>query len=185
MFPLFVLLVPRLLLRVIGMVGMSPFDSWTWCLRCDPALMFLFKGIRSLGKAERRSDRDGSGCLPRSDLMVSATGVFEILGSWAYSSPRSRQSPRHAWRRCLSSFSLRTYARPASISRFATDQRRPCHSGRFCSPYSLPLYLPLGSLAPSVFSPIGLQGGSLSGGFRASNGRRKLRLFRRGDRGGA
>lgn len=42
MFPFFVLLVSTLLLRVAGMAGVSPFQSWTWCLRSGLALMFVF-----------------------------------------------------------------------------------------------------------------------------------------------
>ncbi len=80
MFPFFVLLVSTLLLRVIGMAGMSPFDSWTWCLRCGLALMFLFTASAHWGK--RRGDLIAMvpRVFPRPDLMVSATGVFEILG---------------------------------------------------------------------------------------------------------
>jgi uncharacterized membrane protein len=80
MFPFFVLLVSTLLLRVIGMTGMSPFDRWIWCLRCGLALMFLFTASAHWGT--RRGDLIAMvpRVFPRPDLMVSATGVFEILG---------------------------------------------------------------------------------------------------------
>jgi hypothetical protein len=42
MLPFSVLLVSTLILRVVGIAGVSAFDSWTWCLRCGLALMFLF-----------------------------------------------------------------------------------------------------------------------------------------------
>ena len=148
MLPFFVLLVSTLLLRVIGMAGMSPFDSWTWCLRCGLALMFLFHGIRSLGKAEGRSDRDGSAYLPRPDLMVSATGVCEILGGLGLLMPAV--APVAA--ACLAMLLIGFF--PANI-RAAREHltiggrpARPCHSGRFCSLCSLALYLPLDSLVP-------------------------------------
>jgi uncharacterized membrane protein len=80
MLPFFVLLVSTLLLRVIGMAGMSPFDSWTWCLRCGLVLMFLFTASAHWGK--RRGDLIAMvpRVFSRPDLMVSATGVCEILG---------------------------------------------------------------------------------------------------------
>jgi uncharacterized membrane protein len=80
MFPFFVLLVSTLLLRAIGMAGVSPFESWTWCLRSGLALMFLFTASAHWGK--RRGDLIAMvpRVFPRPDLMVSATGVFEILG---------------------------------------------------------------------------------------------------------
>ena len=80
MFPFFVLLISTLLLRVVGMAGVRPFDSWTWCLRGGLALMFLFTASAHWGK--RRGDLIAivPRLFPRPDLMVSATGVFEILG---------------------------------------------------------------------------------------------------------
>jgi len=86
MLPFFVLLVSTLLLRVIGIAGVSPFDSWTpldnWtgCLRGGLALMFLFTASAHWGK--RRGDLIAMvpRVFPRPDLMVSATGLFEILG---------------------------------------------------------------------------------------------------------
>ena len=93
MLPFFVLLVSTLLLRVIGMAGMSPFDSWTWCLRCGLALMFLFTASAHWGK--RRGDLIAMvpRVFSRPDLMVSATGVCEILGGLDFH-PRGRARRR-------------------------------------------------------------------------------------------
>src|SRR5215472_10957480 len=81
MVPFFVLLVSTLLLRLIGLVGVGPFESWTWCLRGGVALMFLFAASAHWGK--RRGDLIAMvpRVFPRPDLMVSATGVLEILGA--------------------------------------------------------------------------------------------------------
>jgi uncharacterized membrane protein len=78
--PFFVLLVSALLLRAIGMAGVSLFDSWTWCLRSGLAGMFLFTASAHWGK--RRGDLIAMvpRVFPRPDLMVSVTGVLEILG---------------------------------------------------------------------------------------------------------
>jgi uncharacterized membrane protein len=100
MVPFFVLLVSTLLLRVIGMAGVSPLDSWIWCLRCGLALMLLFTASAHWGK--RRGDLIAMvpRIFPRPDLMVSATGVFEILGGLGLLIPRLRPSPRAPWRCC-------------------------------------------------------------------------------------
>ena len=80
MLPFFVLLASTLVLRVIGMAGLSPFDNWTWCLRSGFALMFLLTASAHWGK--RRGDLIAMvpRVFPRPDLMVNATGVLEIVG---------------------------------------------------------------------------------------------------------
>ena len=81
MFPLIVLVIATLLLRIIGAAGVGLLNSWTWCLRGGLALMFLFTASAHWGK--RRGDLIAM--VPpvflRPDLMVSATGVLEILGA--------------------------------------------------------------------------------------------------------
>lgn len=80
MLPFFVLLISTLLLRIIGMAGVGPFGNWTWCLRGGLALMFWFTASAHWGK--RRADLIAMvpHIFPRPDLMVSSTGVLEILG---------------------------------------------------------------------------------------------------------
>jgi len=58
----------------------SPFDSWTWCLRCGLALMFLLTASAHWGKRRRDLIAMVPRVFSRPDLMVSATGVCEILG---------------------------------------------------------------------------------------------------------
>src|SRR5215471_7190761 len=81
MLPFVVLGIATLLLRVLGAAGVSLFSSWTWCLRGGLALMFLLTASAHWGK--RRGDLIAMVpyAFPRPDLMVSATGVFEILGA--------------------------------------------------------------------------------------------------------
>jgi uncharacterized membrane protein len=81
MLPFFVLLSSALFLKVIGGAGLHPFASWTWCLRSGLALMFLFTASAHWGT--RRGDLIAMvpGVFPRPDVMVSLTGVFEILGA--------------------------------------------------------------------------------------------------------
>ena len=81
MLPFSVMVVFTLLLRIIGTAGVGLFNSWTWCLRGGLALMFLFAASAHWGK--RRNDLIAMvpPAFPRPDLIVSATGVFEILGA--------------------------------------------------------------------------------------------------------
>jgi uncharacterized membrane protein len=81
MIPFIVLVITTLVLRVIGAAGVALLNSWTWCLRGGLALMFLFTASAHWGK--RRGDLVAMvpSAFPRPDLMVSATGVLEILGA--------------------------------------------------------------------------------------------------------
>ena len=81
MVPFLVLLLSTLLLRVIGAAGVSPFDSWTWCLRGGLALMFLLTASSHWGKRGCDLIAMVPGVFPHPDLMVSVTGVLEILGA--------------------------------------------------------------------------------------------------------
>src|SRR5215472_13867565 len=81
MIPFMVLVISTLLLKVIGVAGVDLLNSWTWSLRGGLALMFLFTASAHWGK--RRGDLVAMvpSAFPRPDLMVSATGVLEILGA--------------------------------------------------------------------------------------------------------
>jgi uncharacterized membrane protein len=81
MIPFIVLVIATLLLRIIGAAGVDLLNSWTWCLRGGLALMFLFTASAHWGK--RRGDLVAMvpSAFPRPDLMVTATGILEILGA--------------------------------------------------------------------------------------------------------
>ena len=81
MIPFFVLLISTLVLRLIGAAGVSPLNSWAWCLRGGLALMFLLTASAHWGKRRRDLIAMVPGVFPRPDLIVSATGVLEILGA--------------------------------------------------------------------------------------------------------
>ena len=81
MVPFFVLLISTLMLRLIGAAGISPLNSWAWCLRGGLALMFLLTASAHWGKRRRDLIAMVPGVFPRPDLLVSATGVLEILGA--------------------------------------------------------------------------------------------------------
>ena len=81
MIPFIVLVISTLLLKVIGVAGVDLLNSWTWCLRGGLALMFLFTASAHWGK--RRGDLIAMvpRVFSRPDRIVSATGVYEILGA--------------------------------------------------------------------------------------------------------
>ncbi len=81
MIPFVVLIVCTALLKVIGVAGVALFNSWTWCLRGGLALMFLFTASAHWGKQRGDLVAMVPSALPRRDLLVSATGVLEILGA--------------------------------------------------------------------------------------------------------
>ncbi len=80
MLPFLVLLISTLLLRAVGAAGVGPLDGWQGCLRGGLAVMFLLTASAHWGA--RRGDLIAMvpRSFPRPDLMVSATGVLEILG---------------------------------------------------------------------------------------------------------
>jgi uncharacterized membrane protein len=81
MLPFIVLVIATLLLRAIGVAGVGFLNSWTWCLRGGLALMFLLTASAHWGKQRGDLIAMVPRVFPRPDLMVSATGVFEILGA--------------------------------------------------------------------------------------------------------
>jgi uncharacterized membrane protein len=68
-------------LRLIGAASAGLLNSWPWSLRGGLAVMFLLTASAHWGR--RRGDLIAMvpSVFPRPDLMVSATGVLEILGA--------------------------------------------------------------------------------------------------------
>nr|MBV9156482.1 DoxX family protein [Acidobacteriaceae bacterium]MBV9294993.1 DoxX family protein [Acidobacteriaceae bacterium]MBV9766181.1 DoxX family protein [Acidobacteriaceae bacterium] len=88
MLPFFVLVIATLVLRVIGLAGVTPLNNWTWCLRGGLAVMFAFTASAHWGK--RRGDLIAMvpRVFPRPDLMVTITGGLEIAGALGLLIPR-------------------------------------------------------------------------------------------------
>lgn len=81
MLPFIVLVIATLLLRGIGAAGVSLFHDWIWCLRGGLAAMFLFTASAHWGKQRAELIAMVPRAFRRPDLMVSVTGVLEILGA--------------------------------------------------------------------------------------------------------
>ena len=81
MLPFIVLVIATLLFRAIGAAGVALLTNWTWCVRGGLVVMFFLTASAHWGK--RRADLVAMvpRAFPRPDLMVSATGVFEIFGA--------------------------------------------------------------------------------------------------------
>jgi uncharacterized membrane protein len=82
MLPFSVLVISTLVLRALGAAGVHPLDSWTICLRGGLALMFLFTASAHWGTRRRDLVAMVPRFFPRPDVIVSLTGVLEILGAF-------------------------------------------------------------------------------------------------------
>ena len=82
MAPTVVLIGSWLLLRLIGLLGVGVLDSWVFPLRGALAAMFLLTAVARLSP-RRRSDLIAMvpPSLPRPALLVSITGVLEVVGA--------------------------------------------------------------------------------------------------------
>jgi uncharacterized membrane protein len=81
MVPFLVLVTATLALRGVGLAGVHALDGWTPCLRGGLALMFLLTASAHWGK--RRPDLVAivPTAFPNPGLMVTITGVLEVLGA--------------------------------------------------------------------------------------------------------
>jgi uncharacterized membrane protein len=81
MLPFIVLVISTLLLRVIGAAGVGLLNNWTLSLRGGLALMFLLTASAHWGKLRGEMIAMVPPVFPHPGLMVTITGVLEILGA--------------------------------------------------------------------------------------------------------
>jgi uncharacterized membrane protein len=81
MVPFLVLVTATLTLRAIGTAGVYPLDGWTPCLRAGLSLMFLLTASAHWGKRRRDLIAMVPTALPHPDLIVTITGILELLGA--------------------------------------------------------------------------------------------------------
>ena len=89
MIPFFVLVTSTLVLRAVGAAGVSLLNSWILCLRGGLAVMFLLTASAHWGKRRPDLVRMVPPAFPRPDLLVTITGVLEILGAAGLLWPRT------------------------------------------------------------------------------------------------
>lgn len=83
MAPLIVMLAAWLVARAVGFTGLwSQADSWTGALRIGLAAMFVFTAVSHFHPRTRRDlIRMVPASLPAPTLLVTATGLLELLGA--------------------------------------------------------------------------------------------------------
>lgn len=81
MLPFLVLITALLAFRVAGAAGLPVVDDWLISLRAALAVMFLLTASAHWGKRRPDLIRMVPPGFPRPDLLVTITGVLEILGA--------------------------------------------------------------------------------------------------------
>jgi uncharacterized membrane protein len=81
MLPFLVLIASTLVLKAMGAAGVTVLDSWILCLRGALAVMFLLTASAHWGKLRPDLIRMVPAAFPRPDLIVTITGLLEILGA--------------------------------------------------------------------------------------------------------
>lgn len=81
MAPLIVLVVSALVFWIAGRVGVTAFQDLSLVLRAALALMFLFTASAHWGKRRPDLIRMVPPSFPRADLLVTLTGLLELLGA--------------------------------------------------------------------------------------------------------
>ncbi|SEM89459.1 DoxX family protein [Lihuaxuella thermophila] len=81
MAPFIVLIVSWLVFRLIGIFGIQHLNDWQHSLQCAVALMFLFTATAHWGKRRPDLIKMVPPALPNPGLIVTMTGIFEIMGA--------------------------------------------------------------------------------------------------------
>lgn len=81
MIPLYVMLATILLVRGIGALGWSAADDWQVATRVGLAIMFVFTGLAHFTRTRRDLIRMVPPQFPNPTLLVSLTGIAELLGA--------------------------------------------------------------------------------------------------------
>ncbi|MFG1674326.1 DoxX family membrane protein [Micromonospora sp. NPDC049282] len=87
MAPLIALLTGTAVARIAGLLGLDALDGWHPALRVGLALMFLLTGTAHFTSRRANLVAMVPPTLPRPDLLVTLTGVLEIVGALALLAP--------------------------------------------------------------------------------------------------
>ena len=90
MVPLGVLLVSLLVFRSLGALGVETLSDWRNAAACALELMFLFTASAHFTSTRRDLISMAPSVFPRPDLLVSVTGVLEVLGAIGLLVPATR-----------------------------------------------------------------------------------------------
>ena len=90
MVPLGVLLVSLLVFRSLGALGVETLSDWRNAAACALALMFLFSASAHFTSTRRDLISMVPSVFPRPELLVSVTGILEVLGAVGLLVPATR-----------------------------------------------------------------------------------------------
>ena len=91
MVPLIVLVVSTLLARLAGRLGLVRLQQWSAATRVGLAIMFLFTAAAHFNSMRADLVRMVPPSVPNPELMVTFTGVCEVLGAIGLLIPRTRR----------------------------------------------------------------------------------------------
>ena len=91
MAPLFILVVTLLVLRVIGLLGVSRLSSWREAGLLAVAIMFLFTGVTHFTDMKHDYAAMLPGFAPMKVSIIHLTGALQILGAVGLLIPRTRR----------------------------------------------------------------------------------------------
>ena len=91
MAPLIVLVVVTLLARLVGQLGVTQLRDWAAATRVGLAVMFCFTAAAHFNSMRPDMVAMVPPSVPRPDLMVTFTGICEILGAVGLLVPRTRR----------------------------------------------------------------------------------------------
>lgn len=91
MAPLIVLVAATLLARLVGRLGVKPFQQWSAATRVGLAVMFCFTASAHFNSMRADLVRMVPPTIPNPELIVRFTGVCEVLGAVGLLIPRTRR----------------------------------------------------------------------------------------------
>jgi uncharacterized membrane protein len=91
MAPLIVLVIVTLLARLVGQLGAAPLRDWAGATRIGLAVMLCFTAAAHFNSMRSDLVRMVPPMVPNPELMVTFTGVCEILGAIGLLLPRTRR----------------------------------------------------------------------------------------------
>jgi uncharacterized membrane protein len=91
MAPLIVLVIVSTLARLAGPLGLGPFRSWPAATRVGLAVMFCFTAAAHFNSVRPDLVRMVPPAVPNPELMVTFTGICEILGAVGLLVPRTQR----------------------------------------------------------------------------------------------
>ena len=92
MAPLIVLVTVTLLARLAGQFGASPLRDWAAAIRLGLAVMFCFTAAAHFTSMRADMVRMVPPVVPNPELMVTLTGISEVLGAIGLLVPRTRRA---------------------------------------------------------------------------------------------